>query len=488
MDKLFLTLFNMSVSASVLILAVVIIRAFMKRSPKYFRCILWALVAIRLIIPSFPQTSLSVMPAPEIISEETLYDKEPEIDTGSALINDSVNPLFSGVFKTDEISSANKLQVDVYILSIIWAAGVVCMLIYAFISFLQLRRKVSASVLTERGAFICDGIRSPFILGIIRPKIFIPSSISEKEAEISEAHERAHLKRKDHLWKPIGFLLLSVYWMNPLIWLAYYLLCRDIELACDEKVLKGYTGDGIKEYAETLLSFEVKSRAITACPLAFGESGVKQRIKNVLNYKKPAFWLILSAVLICAAVCVFFMTDPLKTEIDLDPDKISGAEVYNALTVEEKGITALDPEDIAELSSTLRGINKLKRSSEYEGLTPLYAVYIHGNGGDLITLRGYDVYGFKTDAVFRGKTYVIKSDKFNKNLRDLCFKGVDIPASTSDIDSAVTRAVFDREGKNNGDAVFVESHRIIKTVEKNDKTTVYAWILSEEYVDLSKDN
>ncbi len=244
----------------------------------------------------------------------------PEIHSGIPFINSSINPIFTETFKPDVTASANPMQIVIFIASIIWLTGNAVMLIYSAVSYLYLRHKVSASVKDRDNIYYCDSIKSPFILGIIKPKIYLPSDIQNDSYDYVIAHEKAHIKRLDHIWKPLAFLILSLYWYNPVLWLSYILFCRDIETACDQKVIKTMETEEIKGYSTALLNFSVNKKAITACPLAFGEIGVKNRIKSILNYKKPAFWIIVISAVLAVAIAVCFLTVPKdkpKTESHL---------------------------------------------------------------------------------------------------------------------------------------------------------------------------
>jgi hypothetical protein len=236
--------------------------------------------------------------------------KNPQIDTGVGIVNEVVNPVISESFTPDPSYSANPLQVIVGVASYIWLIGLVLMVVYCVVSYILLKRKVSASVHYNNNIYYCDNIETPFILGLIKPKIYVPSGVNERDLEFILEHEKSHLKRKDYLIKPLSFLLLSVYWFNPAIWLWYILLCRDIESACDEKAIKFYDDEYKKLYSTALLNCSTQKRIIMACPVAFGETGVKQRIKSVLNYKKPAFWVVGFAIILTVWLTIFFVTNP----------------------------------------------------------------------------------------------------------------------------------------------------------------------------------
>ena len=310
MSAVFLRVLNMSITAGWLILAVMLARLILKKAPKWISCLLWGLVAVRLICPFSFESVLSLIPSGETIPANIAEQHEPAITSGVSIINEAVNPIITRSFTPAPADSSNPLQGVIPIAAIIWIIGTVMMLSYALISYLKLKKTVSVCVPVGERLFICDDIAAPFILGVLRPRIYVPSGLGEPQLSHVLSHEQAHLKRRDHWWKPLGFLLLSVYWFNPLCWIAYILLCRDIEAACDERVVRDMDRLGKAAYSQALLDCALPRRSIAACPLAFGEVGVKERVKEVLNYKKPAFWVIAAALVICAAVAVCFLTNP----------------------------------------------------------------------------------------------------------------------------------------------------------------------------------
>ena len=321
MDSFFLNLVNMSITASWLILAVIILRLFLKKAPKAITASLWAIVAIRLIFPFSIESVLSLVPSANTIPEEIVYAREPVIDSGVDSINHIVNPIITEAFApSNELTSINPIQVFLAVAELFWIVGIIAMTLYALISYIRIAYKIREAIYLGDRIYSCDNIPSPFILGTFRPRIIIPSKMDESDKKYVVAHEMAHIKRGDHLWKPLGFLLLTVYWFNPIIWVAYILLCRDIELACDEKVIRDMCAEDKKAYSTALLNCSMPQRMVTACPLAFGEVGVKKRIKSVLNYKKPAFWLIVAAILITVAVSVGFLTNPKEEDFSNLPD------------------------------------------------------------------------------------------------------------------------------------------------------------------------
>lgn len=316
MDKLLFKLINMSIPAGLLIIAVILLRLLFKKAPKSLRCVMWALVGIRLICPFSLESFYSLVPSAEVISLGITYSQAPQIDSGIPIINNTINPVISENLAPNIAESVSPMQVIGLVGSYVWLIGLVGMLIYALISYIRLRRTTAESQPLNEKVWLCDRVNSPFILGIIRPKIFVPSTIDGDTLKNVIAHENAHIKRLDHLWKPLGFVLLAVYWFNPLIWVAYILLCRDIELACDERVIKNMTADDKASYSEALLKCSTRGRSIAMCPLAFGEVGVKERIKRVLSYKKPAFWIIIAAIAACIVAAVCFLTNPIGKDVD----------------------------------------------------------------------------------------------------------------------------------------------------------------------------
>lgn len=317
MTAFFLRLVNMSISAGWLILAVMVLRLVFKKAPKWISCVLWALVGIRLVCPVLFESSLSLIPSAETFRQDVVqYSPVPVIDSGISFLNNAVNPLLGASLKTTPGDSTSPLFVWVSVAAVIWAAGAAVMLGYGTMSYIRLYKRVAAAVPFRDRIWLCDEIRTPFILGIIKPRIYLPSGVEEGQWEYVTAHERAHLGRRDHWWKPLGFLLLAVYWFNPLVWAAYILLCRDIEMACDERVIRNFDLKKKKAYSDALLSCSISHRAVTACPLAFGEVGVKQRVSSVLNYKKPAFGIVIVAVVVCGAVAAGFLTNPKSKQED----------------------------------------------------------------------------------------------------------------------------------------------------------------------------
>ena len=311
MAAVFLKLLNLSISASWLVLAVLVLRLVSKRSPKWMNVLLWGIVALRLMLPFSIESALSLIPSAETVSPAVVqFDPAPTITSGVSVIDNAVNPALSEHFAAAPTASVNPLYVWTEIAGWVWLIGLGAMLLYALVSYLRLRRRVSVSLCVRENIYLCDAISSPFILGVVKPHIYLPSGLDEVQRQNVLSHEQAHLARRDHWWKPLGFALLAVYWFNPMLWLAYALLCRDIELACDERVIRTMDESAVKTYSTVLLACSMPRKAVITCPLAFGEVGVKERVRNALHYKKPAFWVVAASVTVCIVVAVCFLTNP----------------------------------------------------------------------------------------------------------------------------------------------------------------------------------
>ena len=337
MSEIFLKFVNMSISAIWLVLAVLLLRLILKKAPKWVNVLLWGVVAIRLICPFSIESVLSLIPSAETISPEIMMDRTPEISTGVASLDTVVNPIITHSFAPEPYASANPLQILIPVLGNLWVLGILLMLIYTAVSYILLRRKVATAVLLKDNIFQSENVDSPFVLGVIKPKIYLPFQMESGNLAHVIAHEQAHIRRKDHWWKPLGFVLLTLHWFNPLMWLGYILLCRDIELACDEKVIGEMDSETKAGYTQALVACSVNRRRIAACPLAFGEVGVKARVRSVLHYKKPTLWIIIAAVVVCIAVAVCFLTNPLEQPTRLE--RILDQLGYTITNQETKQIT-----------------------------------------------------------------------------------------------------------------------------------------------------
>ncbi len=310
METVFLRIFNMSITAGWTAIAVIILKLLLFKAPKRIHAALWGLVALRLMLPFSSQSIFSIIPSADTLPGNIMLSKAPAINSGISFIDNAINNAVLSPLYPSEAASVNPMQIVMALASVIWLIGAAAMLIYTAASYIKTRHTVREFLTVEDGVRLCDRVRTPFIFGIFRPKIYLPSRMAEQNNSYVIAHERAHLKRLDHVWKLLGFALLCVYWFNPLLWLAYTLFCRDIELACDEKVLRDSDSDIKKAYSEALLNCSTSKKHIGACPLAFGETSVKARVKNVLRYKKPSRITIVISIVLCIIVSVCVLTDP----------------------------------------------------------------------------------------------------------------------------------------------------------------------------------
>ena len=386
MAAVFLKLLNLSISASWLVLAVLVLRLVSKRSPKWINVLLWGIVALRLVLPFSIESALSLIPSAETVSPAVVqFAPAPTITSGVSVIDNAVNPSLSEHFAAVPTASVNPLYVWTEIAGWVWLIGLGAMLLYALVSYLRLRRRVSVSLPIQDHIYLCDAISSPFILGVVKPHIYLPSGLDEVQRQNVLAHEQAHLARSDHWWKPLGFALLAVYWFNPVLWLAYTLLCRDIELACDERVIRTMDESAVKTYSTVLLACSIPRKAVITCPLAFGEVGVKERVKNALHYKKPAFWVVAASVAVCVVVAVCFLTDPehetMKWAKNLRVDDVVRVELTIMPQVADKQYKDFNADEIAEAVALInKSGGRYVRSMEplTGGSTELYVTTTDG--------------------------------------------------------------------------------------------------------------
>lgn len=421
MEVVFLKLLNLSITAGWLVLAVVLFRLILKKAPKWVFCLLWALVGIRLVLPFSLESVFSLIPSAETVSETIPYTQTPVIDSGVGIVDQAVNPVIAESLVPTAEASVNPVQVITSAASIIWIVGMIVLLLYLIVSYLRLRNCVRTATLLAGNIRQSENVAVPFILGLFKPSIYLPYHLSKNDFKNVIAHENAHLKRRDHLIKPMAFLILTVYWFNPLMWLAYILLCRDIELACDEKVIGTMDEDERKSYSTALLNCNVNRHIMTACPLAFGEVGVKERVIHVKAYKKPAFWIIAVAIIACIVISVCFLTNPIGLEFDFSDNSIIAASSYDMREDSpdpyQRDFTEAQ---IDELVSRLEGISGARLSEEYDGLTPFYAISAELADGTWIQICGYGPEGDMTDIIYSEKRYMITDTDFAAYVSDIC--------------------------------------------------------------------
>ena len=349
MSGFFLKTLNMSISACYIILAVIVLRFLLMKAPKWINCVLWSLVGLKLILPFSLKSVLSLIPSSETISKAPSSPR-PHFESGFNIVDRPVNEYLAGHYFEGVTRPTGHFVDLTEAFAIVWLVGILCLLIYTAFSYFRLKNKIGTAVRLYDNIYQSENVGSPFVLGIIKPKIYLPFNIDDESIGHVISHEKAHIKRMDHLWKPLSFLIVIFYWYNPLVWLGYVLLCRDIELACDEKVIKLLDRDSKADYSHALLKCSVKRRMIAVCPLAFGEVGVKSRVKSVLNYKKPAFWLVLIAIIVSIAVAVCFLTDPKK-----DKNNATGSNVTQTPSDSTENLGGNNPTPPSELPDFFKG-------------------------------------------------------------------------------------------------------------------------------------
>ena len=356
MDDVFLKLVNLSISASWLILAVLVLRFVLKKAPKWVMPLLWGVVALRLVCLFSIESALSLIPSAETIPSEIVTETREPVLYEQATLDIVTNPTLPSAAEVPVGLSRQQAQVDFNIYSVLWLAGMAALLVHALVSAGKLKKKLATAILLRDNIYESEFVDSPFVFGVVQPNIYLPMHMDEGTAAHVIAHERAHLARRDHWWKVLGYLVLALHWFNPLVWVAYILFCRDIELACDERVVKGLDGAARADYSQALLSCAAPKRAVAACPLAFGEGNIKTRVKSALHYKKPAFWVAAAAVLAVVIVAVCFLTNPKSdinaetllgtsrgeiTRVSVAMEETSSGEEYRMSTPEIKDLLSL---------------------------------------------------------------------------------------------------------------------------------------------------
>ena len=321
MPVVFSHLLNMAANASWYILAVLLLRGILKNAPKRLRPVLWGIVALRLLLPFSIESGFSLMPVHDPVRVDAAVYQAPSVANGFEGLNTVFTPGVSVALTDAGVRvGTSEHGVITFYASLIWLAGLAVMLLYLLFSCIRLRRRLCASVRTEENVFLCDHIDTPFVFGLFRPRIYLPSTLEESCREHVLRHEREHIRRLDHLFKPLYFLLLSVYWFHPLVWAAYILFCRDAELACDEAVVRKMPAQERADYSSSLLLCAVQRKGTLFSPAAFGEGNIRQRVKAVLHYKKPTVWVIGGAVVLCAVAAVCFLTCPPDGGIEVSPE------------------------------------------------------------------------------------------------------------------------------------------------------------------------
>lgn len=512
LGQVFMQIFNVSLTAGWFALAVVLIRFLLKKAPKWISCVLWGMVAIRLIMPFSIESALSLVPSAEPLPVTNIYKSGPDISGNLIYRNvNSGSQIFDVVIGSAmrETNSISVLKDNFSLLACIWIIGMLAMMIYTVVSCIKISKRLNEAMPLRDNVWICDRIDSPFIFGLVKPRIFLPSNMSEDDMKFVIAHEKAHLKRRDHWWKPLGFMLLTVYWFNPVLWIAYILLCRDIELACDEKVIKEMGAEIKKDYSNALINCSVPRKSIAACPLAFGETGVKSRIKSVLNYKKPALWIIVAAVVASIVLAVCFLTNPIEKKEIFNSKYETGECLYSYVVLEDKetrmndlifGINSTggvykdygngEGEYIGELKEsafTVKEMNYLLNSQDEDSIylgrvSKVYEikdetndenaidyVFIEKKNGDIVLVNffsnGNIMNVFELNRVKRFNDETVS--KKNDNLDD-------------DLSQFIGLCIADHYNSERAEFLCF-SKKVIGKKKFFNKTTVYLWVLAEGY-------
>ena len=426
MDDVFLKLVNLSISASWLILAVLVLRVVLKKAPKWVMPLLWGVVALRLVCLFSIESALSLIPSAETIPSEIVTETREPVLYEQATLDIVTNPTLPSAAEVPVGVSRQQAQVDFNIYSVLWLAGMAALLVHALVSAGKLKRKLATAILLRDNIYESEFVDSPFVFGVVKPNIYLPMHMDEGTAAYVIAHERAHLARRDHWWKVLGYLVLALHWFNPLVWVAYILFCRDIELACDEKVVKGLDGAARADYSQALLSCAAPKRAVAACPLAFGEGNIKMRVKSALHYKKPAFWVAAAAVLAVVLVAVCFLTNPrsergsLVWAQKLNAADVASIELYVPAEGEARQYKKLDTEEMAqavELINSSRGTYIEKPETVYAGLPVWFLLTmddgtVHAVGsvvGHYLIIDG-DTFDADVENQAEWENYVLKGD------------------------------------------------------------------------------
>ena len=426
MDDVFLKLVNLSISASWLILAVLVLRVVLKKAPKWVMPLLWGVVALRLVCLFSIESALSLIPSAETIPSKIVTETREPVLYEQATLDIVTNPTLPSAAEVPVGVSRQQAQVDFNIYSVLWLAGMAALLVHALVSAGKLKRKLATAILLRDNIYESEFVDSPFVFGVVKPNIYLPMHMDEGTAAYVIAHEHAHLARRDHWWKVLGYLVLALHWFNPLVWVAYILFCRDIELACDEKVVKGLDGAARADYSQALLSCAAPKRAVAACPLAFGEGNIKTRVKSALHYKKPAFWVAAAAVLAVVIVAVCFLTNPrsergsLVWAQKLNAADVASIELYVPAEGKARQYKKLDTEEMAqavELINSSRGTYIEKPETVYAGLPVWFLLTmddgtVHAVGsvvGHYLIIDG-DTFDADVENQAEWEDYVLKGD------------------------------------------------------------------------------
>lgn len=443
-------LLNMTLTASVVICVVLVLRLFLKKAPKVISYALWVLVLFRLLCPisfqsSFSAFSLMNIPTASQGENSSVMEYIPEniVHTEYPVVTFPI-PALSGIINEtlpqgEEQVRADPLEGVTFLATLVWIFGVAGMLVYSLISYLSLREKLQIVVPLRDNIYTADDIGSPFVVGLLRPRIYLPCNLNEKEQEYIILHEQFHIKRLDHIFKAVAFLALTVHWFNPLVWLAFILASKDMEMSCDEAVIGKMGSDIRADYSASLLALATGRRIIAGTPLAFGEGDTADRIKNLSKWKKPAFWIIVVAVMACVVVGVCFLTNP-RTDFTIDRADVEKVTYYNQFVGDDcQG--ELNSAQVDEMVGRFSAVSKAKRSNHYEGQSPGYQLCVFLENGSFVYANGYDALEDNVEIIYNDKRYAVTDTEFASYLRNVCSAG-DI-SSAQEIPSKIRINVSD---------------------------------------------
>ncbi len=529
MEKILLSVLNMSLTASYLIVFIMFLRLPLKRAPKVISYLLWGFVAFRLICPFAFESTFSFMPANiTSVSHDFVSQQNLQINNGS-IGNPAVTRIF---FSSSVDASVNSVPLYIQIGSYIWILGIIAMVIYSIVSFLTIKRHLQSAEYIECNIYETTNLRTPFVLGVFRPRIYIPAGLMKEEKRYIICHEETHIHRFDHIIKPFAFLVLSIHWFNPLVWIAFVLMSNDMELSCDEKVIKVMGEDIKKAYSASLLSFALGKRILNGSPLAFGEGHIKARIKNILDYKTPALWVIVVTIVCFVVLGIGLLSDPKQEVSVLDEqiipeelqfvrtdsitptgsqkNEIGGGtqglsstedstshEIIHFLNEEIRVIVSLSGDD-AQLAEDVI-MNYMIKSAAWPGidlqtLDECYLLRVTYSDG---TITDYYAYLLNGNAVMQmgmnGRYSRIDNDLYENLVKlvqnstetdESLVRPINITenAERSNLDVYITNAVYTANTMhyNNGDLAS-EAHTVLKIVENDNMVTVYVMVLYLEF-------
>ena len=405
----------MSLTASYVIVFVILCRLLLKRAPKIISYVLWSVAAFRLIIPFSFEGLYSLLPQrvnTSPIPHDIMYQQSPQFNSGIGIVDSFISKALPAASIGD---SVNPLQIYLEIGTFIWVIGTVVLLIYSLVSIIALKKQLKSAQLIEKNTYEAKGLKTPFVLGLIIPKIYLPTGLSTQEKSYIILHEQTHINRKDHIIKVFAFLILCIHWFNPLVWIAFMLMSMDMELSCDERVIKEAGNDTKKPYANTLLSLSSGRHILNGSPLAFGEGSIKGRIKNILDYKKPKFWVVTTLIIAVIAVSIGLVSNPRSTTPSmlwansLQLKDVESIELIVQPSDEQEQYKNFGAEEIASIIKLINSSNGtlIKNPESISGRTQTF----------YITLKNGEVHHFinsgNTYLIIDGDTFKAKQDWLN---------------------------------------------------------------------------